>query len=251
MILARITEALRAQNWFAVAIEFVIVIAGVVIGFQITAWNGERDDRRREAAYVLEIREDVRTELAEIRQSLESARMRIASVNAILEAALGEEPRWTVYDAPGMPAMEPVVLPEGIGDDALILSAAYMRTIDPVHGAWDMMMSTGDVSVMTDADLVRQIQSYRARLTSVVDLEQFIRTFMPGIDAERRAAGLGLGQTMPLDQLSELIRTRPELAAGLRTTRNFAFVQVDDLQSLEAEALSLVDSLQVRAGDAP
>ena len=41
MILTRISKAVREQNWFAVAIEFVIVIAGVVIGFQI-AGAGER-----------------------------------------------------------------------------------------------------------------------------------------------------------------------------------------------------------------
>ena len=35
MILARLSRAIRQQNWFAVVLEFVIVIviAGVVIGF--------------------------------------------------------------------------------------------------------------------------------------------------------------------------------------------------------------------------
>jgi len=46
MILARLSQAIRTQNWFAVALEFVIVILGVVIGFQITEWNGERQERR-------------------------------------------------------------------------------------------------------------------------------------------------------------------------------------------------------------
>lgn len=41
MILARLTKAVREQNWFAVLLEFVIVISGVVIGFQI-AGVGER-----------------------------------------------------------------------------------------------------------------------------------------------------------------------------------------------------------------
>lgn len=42
MILARLSRAIRRQNWFAVALEFLIVILGVVIGFQVTAWNAER-----------------------------------------------------------------------------------------------------------------------------------------------------------------------------------------------------------------
>ena len=38
MILANLTKAIREQNYYAVVLEFLIVIAGVVIGFQITAW---------------------------------------------------------------------------------------------------------------------------------------------------------------------------------------------------------------------
>lgn len=52
MILTNITKALREQNWVAVAIEFVIVILGVVVGFQVTAWNEARRDRALEHAYL-------------------------------------------------------------------------------------------------------------------------------------------------------------------------------------------------------
>ena len=37
MILQNLTKAIREQNYYAVVLEFLIVIAGVVIGFQITA----------------------------------------------------------------------------------------------------------------------------------------------------------------------------------------------------------------------
>jgi len=49
MILTSITHALRTQNWFAVIVEFIIVLAGVVIGFQISAWNETRIEHQREA----------------------------------------------------------------------------------------------------------------------------------------------------------------------------------------------------------
>ena len=45
MILDRLSRAFRQQNWFAVAIETLIVIVGVVVGFQITAWGNERVSR--------------------------------------------------------------------------------------------------------------------------------------------------------------------------------------------------------------
>ena len=42
MILRRLTENLRAQNWTAIAIEFVIVVLGVFIGTQVANWNQQR-----------------------------------------------------------------------------------------------------------------------------------------------------------------------------------------------------------------
>ena len=45
MILANLTKAIREQNYYAVVLEFLIVIAGVVIGFQITAWNESRAEQ--------------------------------------------------------------------------------------------------------------------------------------------------------------------------------------------------------------
>ncbi|WP_291841752.1 hypothetical protein [Maricaulis sp.] len=62
MILARITQALRDQNWLAVTIEFVIIIAGVVIGFQVTAWNGEREARARADILTARLIEDLQAE---------------------------------------------------------------------------------------------------------------------------------------------------------------------------------------------
>ncbi|WP_109259466.1 hypothetical protein [Hyphobacterium indicum] len=59
MILARLSRAIRQQNWFAVVLEFVIVIAGVVIGFQITAWNAARAERSTEAEIMARLHNDI------------------------------------------------------------------------------------------------------------------------------------------------------------------------------------------------
>lgn len=42
MILRRLTENLRAQNWTAITIEFLIVVIGVFIGTQVANWNLQR-----------------------------------------------------------------------------------------------------------------------------------------------------------------------------------------------------------------
>jgi len=52
MILRSITKHVRDQNWFAVGIDFIIVIVGVFIGIQVANWNDERRDRDAEALYL-------------------------------------------------------------------------------------------------------------------------------------------------------------------------------------------------------
>lgn len=46
MLLRRITKHVKEQNWFAVGVDFVIVVIGVFIGIQVANWN----DARQEAA---------------------------------------------------------------------------------------------------------------------------------------------------------------------------------------------------------
>mgnify|MGYP006866152529 CR=1 FL=1 len=45
MILRRITQHIKEQNWFAVVLDFIIVILGILIAFQITNWNEERQTK--------------------------------------------------------------------------------------------------------------------------------------------------------------------------------------------------------------
>jgi hypothetical protein len=46
MILRRLTANLKAQNWGAIAIEFIIVVIGVFIGTQVSNWNEARVERQ-------------------------------------------------------------------------------------------------------------------------------------------------------------------------------------------------------------
>jgi hypothetical protein len=52
MLLRRMTHHVKAQNWFAVALDFVIVVAGVFLGIQIGNWNADTALSRK--AVVLE-----------------------------------------------------------------------------------------------------------------------------------------------------------------------------------------------------
>ena len=70
MLLRRITEHVKAQNWFAVGLDFIIVVVGVFIGIQVANWNDARQERAEEAAIIERIEED----FVRIQQNAERSR---------------------------------------------------------------------------------------------------------------------------------------------------------------------------------
>jgi hypothetical protein len=59
MILRRVIEHVREQNWTAVGIDFVIVVVGVFVGIQMSNWNEERAERARERLLLGELRAEI------------------------------------------------------------------------------------------------------------------------------------------------------------------------------------------------
>jgi hypothetical protein len=59
MILQRLMAAIREQNWFAVVLELLIVILGIVIGFQVTAWNEDRTARANETQIIERLHSEI------------------------------------------------------------------------------------------------------------------------------------------------------------------------------------------------
>ncbi|EED35988.1 conserved hypothetical protein [Luminiphilus syltensis NOR5-1B] len=58
MLLRRITEHVRNQNWVAVGIDLLIVIVGVVIGIQVANWNDQRQLRISDGVLLERLKDD-------------------------------------------------------------------------------------------------------------------------------------------------------------------------------------------------
>ncbi|MEE2525724.1 hypothetical protein V0U79_05045 [Hyphobacterium sp. HN65] len=86
MILQNIATAIRQQNYYAVVLEFVIVIAGVVIGFQINAWNEGRQDSAEERDMLVRLYQDIEASLSGQVRDVAYLEQQIADQSIILEA---------------------------------------------------------------------------------------------------------------------------------------------------------------------
>ncbi len=59
MLLRRVIDHVRSQNWFAVWLDFVIVVVGVFLGIQIGNWNEERVFNDQEEMLLLDLRSEI------------------------------------------------------------------------------------------------------------------------------------------------------------------------------------------------
>ena len=59
MILRRLAQSLKEQNWTAIWIEFILLVSGVFLGIQVSNWNADRVDQSRAHAYLERIVSDL------------------------------------------------------------------------------------------------------------------------------------------------------------------------------------------------
>ena len=129
MILQNISRAIREQNYYAVVLEFVIVIAGVVIGFQVNGWAEDRSDRSREALILCRLADDFALIGQDVAGHLADARASVAAADALVEAA-GQ-------------GMTPADLDTGL------LPVAYALRITPAGSAtYGQLVASGEMSLI-------------------------------------------------------------------------------------------------------
>lgn len=59
MLLRRVAQHVQEQNWTAIWIDFLIVVAGVFIGIQVANWNDARSAKERERRLLVELSSEI------------------------------------------------------------------------------------------------------------------------------------------------------------------------------------------------
>lgn len=246
MILARLSKAIREQNWFAVGIEFVVVVAGVVIGFTINAWNSDRAERIIITEQLAEVREDVRTNIAALEITREAGLWRMAAAEYILERVDGEAALpdlMLVFEAPAAMPPFPDITPE---DHATLLARVNLvRGVTGQRTGYDSIVSAGNLRLIESDALRIAIQRYYA---GYEDLQNNLAIFReiraPALPILYRH-GFSLFAEADLTAVIEAARSDPEFAAYLATGREMGLAQISSTLQREAQArelLALIDA---------
>ena len=92
MLLRRITEHVKAQNWTAVALDFLIVVLGVFIGIQVSNWNAARTERVEERQLITRLLDEAGALLEIQRYEYSRHSPRIDAMNDIPQLLFNPSP---------------------------------------------------------------------------------------------------------------------------------------------------------------
>ena len=157
MILRRIKAHVENENWFAVGIDFCIVVIGVFIGIQVANWNASQFERREEAAIV----ERLRTDFERIEQDAARSLAFHTRMTEDMRTVLRSLRSGTLKDE-DTPAFE----------RALILGPAFQTSADRA-GTFTELMSSGRGNILRDRDLLHTLVDYEDFLERYAFAQKF------------------------------------------------------------------------------
>ena len=129
MILRRLTDAFRKQDWFTVFVETLIVVLGVFLGIQLGNWNEGQADMRRGSAYAQRLAIDIRTDIRDRSDLL-----------AYYEAVNDSAERTAALLASGSPNPRELVVNA--------YRATEYANHQPTRSTWDEIVSSGDIGLL-------------------------------------------------------------------------------------------------------
>jgi hypothetical protein len=74
MILRRIADAFRRQDWFTVFVETMIVVLGVFLGLQVNNWNAAREFQNKETELLIALRRELEASMIATEQKADAFR---------------------------------------------------------------------------------------------------------------------------------------------------------------------------------
>ena len=180
MILRSITQHVKDQNWFAVGIDFLIVVFGVFIGLQVSNWNDARLREQTAQTYIELLRENLAASKEDISQRL--AYFSQTRTNALRALSALDQP------------------PEELGEQFLvdIYQASQMLLREYGRDTYNEILSVGANNAISDVAVRKRLanfyRSIKAQISSLRDkttYRELVRRNMPYLAQQAIRAACG------------------------------------------------------------
>lgn len=177
-------------------VEFLLVVLGVFLAFQVDRWNDQRLFENQEEGYLLALSGDFAAIVAELQRAEKRLSGTIEAAKALSDEAL-----------PGQP-------PRGHQEFYELLGrAGRLTSILFVSRTYDSLIASGNIEAISDQQLRSDMAAFYARVSG------------QGIGQLQRQAAFKQNQVDPylisnLDQVASMIASHPDAAADVALIRS-------------------------------
>lgn len=155
----RWTRQMRDQNWFAVAVDFIILVVGVFLGIQAANWNESRKERAEEHRYYAQIVADLQQD----QRSLKGAQRRTNEFDLAAEDTLRAMRTGLPQTfSPGRFAVQ-------------IHRAGYLYIPRASRRTYDELISTGNLGLLRNETAKAAIADYYETFDELRQWDQLLR----------------------------------------------------------------------------
>ena len=159
MILRRLTEHVRDQNWFAVGVDFVIVVIGVFVGLQVQEWSIERADRRAERSVLERLIVEYEQNIAVLEDDQVKATGAVEASQKLLSMIA--------------PNPDPGITDELIAP--ILIACVQNAKFVPVLGTTDSLIASGDLSLIGDPEILRMLNQWQTSAQTMIEWQEIER----------------------------------------------------------------------------
>jgi hypothetical protein len=203
MLLRRVIAHFRKQEWTAIFLDFVIVVAGVFVGLQVNNWNAARGERTDEITYLEALSEDIAFSIGSLERTIKDMNRQ-------------QEIRAALYDY----SIDPAGVLEPAERNRLIYHGLFqLPRLNINQTTFESLKSSGRLGAIRSPRLVSSLQALSAQIdeaiTSQNDEEEVTYLFSDPLliaDFDMGAAFL-LDDLQGRKRLPWLTKARPAMEA--------------------------------------
>ena len=204
MILRRLKTHIEKENWFAVFIDFCIVVIGVFVGLQVANWHEERVNEQRSNVFLGALLEDIQADIIDMDVTIAVETARISALDHLIVNATGKTLPDGFDSARGRVDIVSYAPYSEADSFDLGYSLFIMNYVPSRRAAYETIINSGGLELINGADLLREIQTYYARVESIQNFEDIMQSTRERFVEVQRRFGISPIDDQTMDGLVEL-----------------------------------------------
>jgi len=142
MLFRRIKAHIAKEDWFAVFIDFIIVVFGVFMGFQVNNWNNSSQDKLREVALLSQLQDEFTEIETQLQEETVNARERLIASKYVVK-----------------------IIDENARSETDEVKLAFIRNmglgrLPSTSATYRQLVSNGDLTLLSNEELRRSLIKY-------------------------------------------------------------------------------------------